>query len=268
MLLLYRSQFIEFGTKVLGLQANDLVNTPAFDMEFQEKAEDVDNLFKARVLAYAPTTWQGYASSISGFLRFCENRELSPFECTPSILNLYMLKAAQSGKSVSYFDNFLKAWSFIAKFFMCTDYTQDPTVTVMKIFTQKTCNRKTNKKHPFGAAEVRKIWNKIDENGGIEKLDFKDFRTFMMAVFQHRTFCRFSDLKGITLEDVFFNADYFKIHVKFTKTDQQGGGQWLFLPKECTEYRDAHMLMCLYVHHLDLEVNVPSPHVYLFPPLE
>jgi len=263
-----RSQFIEFGTKVLGLQANHLVNTPAFDLEFKEEPEDVDNLFKARVLAYAPSTWNSNASAIKGFLRFCESRELSPFECTPSILNLYMLKAAQSGKSVSFFDNFLKSWSFVTKFFMCTDYTHHHSVKEMKKFAQKACTRKSNQKQPFGAAEVRKIWDKIDTEGGLEKLDFKDFRTFMMAVFQHRTFCRFSDLKNITLADVFHNVDYFKIHVKFTKTDQQGRGQWLFLPKECDVFRDSHMLMCLYVHHLDLNVDIPSPHVYLFPPLE
>ena len=253
---------------MLGIQANHLVNTPAFEMEFEEKAEDVDNLLKARVLAYAPSTWQGYASAISGFLRFCEVRELSPFECTPSILNLYLLKAAQSGKTTSFFENFLKAWSFVTKFYMCTDYTQHPSVNEMKKFTQKACNRKTNKKQPFGAPEVRKIWDKIDANGGIEKMDFKQFRTFMMAVFQHRTFCRFSDLKNITLADMFHDVDFFKIHVKFTKTDQQGGGQWLYLPKESSVFRDPHMLMCLYIHHIELETDVPSPHVYLFPPIE
>jgi hypothetical protein len=266
--LLSRSQFLEFGTKVLGLQANHLVNTPAFDMEFQEKVEDVDNLFKARVLAYATSTWQGYASAIAGFLRFCECRELSPFECTPSVLNLYLLKAAQEGKTVTFFENFLKAWSFVAKFFLCTDFTQHHSIAEIKKFAQKACTRKTNKKYPFGAPEVRKIWDKIDAEGGVEKLDFKRLRTFMMSVFQHRTFCRFSDLKNITLADVFHDADYFKIHVKFSKTDQQGNGQWLFLPKDNSGFRDAHMLMCLYVHHLDLNVDIPSPHVYLFPPLE
>jgi hypothetical protein len=98
---------IEFGVKVLGLKANHLVNTPAFDLEFQESAENADNLFRMKVLAYSTSTRKGHASAIKGFLQFCEIRELDPFDCTPSILNLYMLSAAQAGKSVGVFDNFL-----------------------------------------------------------------------------------------------------------------------------------------------------------------
>lgn len=264
-----RCQLIEFGEKVLGIKPNHLVNTPAFDLEFQEAADDVDNLFRSRVLAYSLNTWKGYASSIKEFLKFCEARELDPFDCTPSILNLFMLYAAQNGKTAGFFDNFLAAWSFVARFFLCADHTKDLTVGVMKKFTDKACKRVTNQKKPFGASEVRKIWNKIDvEKGGVEKISFKDFRSFMMAVFQHKTFCRFADLQNIKLEDVLHNVDYFKIHVKFTKTDKKGEGQWLYLPKQSSSFRDAHMLMCLYIHHLELDDNVPSPHMYLFPPLE
>jgi hypothetical protein len=60
----------------------------------------------------------------------------------------------------------------------------------------------------------------------------------MISVFQHKTFCRFADLKDITLADVFHEVDYFKIHVKFTKTDQKGGGQWLYVAKDCSGYSD------------------------------
>jgi hypothetical protein len=254
---------------VLGLKANHIINTPAFDLEFQEAASDVDNLFRAKVLAYSVSTWKNHASAIKGFLQFCEVRELSPFECTPSIINLYMLSAAQAGKSVGVFDNFLNAWSFITRFFLCTDYTKEDSVLAMKKFTEKACNKKTNKKLPFGSAEVRKLWDKIDrEKGGVDKLNLKDFRTFMLSVFQHKTFARFADVKEITLADVLHDVDFFKIHVRFTKTDQKGNGQWLYMPKESSGFRDPHMLMCLYIHHLELDTKVESPQVYLFPPLQ
>ena len=253
---------------MLGLKANHLVNTPAFDLEFQESAENADNLFRMKVLAYSTSTWKGHASAIKGFLQFCEIRELDPFDCTPSILNLYMLSAAQAGKSVGVFDNFLNAWSFVSRFFLCTDYTKEASVLTMKKFTEKACTKKSNKKLPFGSKEIRKLWNKIyAEKGGVEKFNLQDLRTFMISVFQHKTFCRFSDLKEITLADVFHDIDYFKIHIKFTKTDQKGTGQWLYMPRESSGYRDPHMLMCLYIHHLELETNTPSPHVFLFPPL-
>jgi hypothetical protein len=263
-----RCQLIEFGEKVLGLKPNHLVNTRAFDMEFQEDAHNTDNLFRARVLAYSPSTWGNHASAIKGFLQFCDVRELDPFECTPSIISLYMLSAAQAGKTSGVFDNFLNAWSFVSRFFHCTDYTKEESVLAMKRFTEKACARNENKKLPFGSAEVRKLWDKIDrEKGGVHNLSKKDLRTFMMAVFQHKTFCRFADLKDITLNDIFHEVDYFKIHVKYTKTDQKGAGQWLYLPKDSSGFRDPHMLMCLYINHLELHSTIHTPHAYLFPPL-
>jgi len=67
---LFRSQLIEFGEKILGLEPNHIINTPAFDLEFQEAAADVDNLFKARVLAYSSSMRKTHSSGIY-FLLFC-----------------------------------------------------------------------------------------------------------------------------------------------------------------------------------------------------
>lgn len=254
--------------KALGLLPGDIINTPAMDMEFSEKVEDVDNLCKARILGYSMSTWLGYANAIKNFLEFCKVRELSPFECTPSVLSLYLLKEAQKQKSVSFFQKFLDGWSFVARFFLCNDITKEACVRDVLKFVEKACPRRTNAKRPFGADEVRRLWDAIDaKKGGIQNLEAKEFRSFMMAVFQHQTYCRFSDLKSIKLQDIFYDLDYFKIHVKYSKTDQGGKGQWLYLPKLSSEYRDPHALMCLYIHHLELDTHVPSPHMYLFPPL-
>ena len=108
--------------KCLGLQPGDVINTKPFDMEFQESAAELDFLAKARIMAYSLGTWIGYASTVKGFLAFCVNRELSPFECTPSVLNLYMLREVHNGKHVSFFEKFLNGWSFIARFFLCQDH--------------------------------------------------------------------------------------------------------------------------------------------------
>jgi hypothetical protein len=43
-----------------------------------------------------------------------------------------------------------------------TDYTKEDSVLAMKKFTEIACNKKTNKKLPFGSAEARKLWDKID----------------------------------------------------------------------------------------------------------
>jgi hypothetical protein len=62
-----------------------------------------------------------------------------------------MLAAAQAGKPVGVFDSFLNAWSFLCRFFMCTDYTKENFVDALKRFAEKACTKKSNKKLPFGS---------------------------------------------------------------------------------------------------------------------
>ena len=89
-----------------------------------------------------------------------------------------------------------------------------------------------------------------------------------MTVFQHVSFCRFSDLRSLRLADVLHEVDYFKIHVRYSKTDQAGLGQTVFIPKLDSVHKDPHMLMCLYLHRLD-EKSADAPgDMYLFPPLK
>ena len=140
--------------KLLGLKPSDIANTPVFDLHFEEGETGGDEICKARILAYAVGTWTGYATAVRGFLRFCESRELNPFEGTPSIINLYMLFEAKNQKSVSFFEKFLNAWSFLSKFFLCQDFTKDPVVANVRKFVEKLCPRNSNKKLPFGADEI------------------------------------------------------------------------------------------------------------------
>ncbi len=66
---------------------------------------------------------------------------------------------------------------------MCTNYTKESSVAALKKFAEKACTKKSNKKLPFGSAEIRKIWDRIDaEKGGVQNLNFKDLRTFMISV--------------------------------------------------------------------------------------
>ncbi len=81
---------------------------------------------------------------------------------------------------LDFFNSFLAAWAFIAKFLLCRDHTDDPSVREIRKFAGKASKRNPNKKLPFGAAEDRKLWDCIDtKKGGVEKIQLKDFRTFM-----------------------------------------------------------------------------------------
>jgi len=123
------------------------------------------------------------------------------------------------GKSYGFVERLTSAYAFFSRFFL-TGYGLDPVVLQVEKFLQKVCHTVTNVKDAFRAAEVHAIWDSIDQkSGGVPKIEL---RTFVMAVFQHKTFCRFSDLAVVTLNDVLYTDDYFKIKISCSKTDQRG----------------------------------------------
>jgi len=107
-----------------------------------------------------------------------------------------------------------------------------------------------------------------DKYGNVANFPVDKLRTFVLAVFQHQTFCRFSDVAKITLADVFHDVDYFKVHIRMSKTDQGGDGQWVLVPKSDSPFRNAHMLLCLYIHRMGFDSTDPTVSMYLFPPLK
>jgi site-specific recombinase XerD len=217
-------------------------------------------------LAYSTATWLAHANAIQVFVKFCFDREIDLFECTPYTLNLYLLHSAQSGKSFGSLQRFLNALSFVLRFFEVTDIVKEPSVYELKRFLAKVCPHISNKKHPFGSAEVRALWDRINADGGLSKLSQTELRTFVMTVTQHATFCRFSDLQNVTLNDVLYELDYVKIHIRYSKTDQAGIGHTVFLPKNYGGRHDAHMLLCLYLTTFP-DDNASPESVFLFPPL-
>ena len=255
---------MEFGTRVLGLHCEDLQQSPAFNHYSSAVAAEADLIFKSRVLAYAPATWRNCISSIREFLSFCSLRGVNPLDCTPSILNLFILYQAQNGKSYGSVESALKGISFLFKFYLVEDFTLDKSVIDVMKFVAKVSPHRSNKKDAFGSVEIRAIWDKIDAvYKSTEKMPLVELRTFVMSVFQHKTFCRFSDVAGIKLSDILYDLDYFKVIIRYSKTDQGGLGQTVYLTKSSSLYRDPHMLMCLYLQKIGGDTGSD---MYLFPP--
>jgi len=261
-----RNLLVQFGLNVLGLPECDVESTPAYRSYELEAPEEAKLLFKSRVLAYAKQTWTNHASNIWPLIEYCFDRRIGFFTCTASVINLFQLYLAESGKSYQTIERILSSVAFIYRFFLVPNAVADPAVAEVKRFTKKACINRQNKKSAFGSAEIRKIWAALDEKkGGVEKLNCHDLRTFVMAVFQHKTFCRYSDLKSIKISDVQFHCDYFKILVRFSKTDQGGLGSYVYLAKPTSGSRDPHTLLCYYFMKMNF---AEEDDMYLFPPLK
>ena len=133
---------------------------------------------------------------------------------TPYLINLYLLHLAKKRVKLAH--------AFVFKFYQVRDW---------KLFWQKyLCDHGNNRKEAFGSTEVRLLWNQIDKNGGLHKTSLGDLHTFVMTVFQHVSFCRFSDLSSLQQKDIMYEVDFFKIYIKYFKTDQAGGWSNCFYP--------------------------------------
>jgi len=262
---LFRSLFLEFGARVFGLDETVVTSTVAFAEHTKETESEGDQLFRARVLAYSAAIWSKHGAGVKDFVKFCKRRSLSIFECTPSVVNLYILFLSQEGKSFGCITSVVEALSFVYRFYSMPNYALHSSVSDTKKFAAKICEHSQNKKSAFDSVAIRKLWDSMfSKYGHIDNIPLPVLRTFVLCVFQHSTFCRFSDVEKITLDDLFFDTDYFKIKITSSKTDQAGRGEFVFLPKQNLSFTDPHMLLCLWLEKLDAP---PHTRVYLFPPL-
>jgi hypothetical protein len=127
----------------------------------------------------------------------------------------------QNLKSCWCFWEFLSAWYFNFKIFstvrtwrkMCRKI---PWKDFMKEFVKK-----FNRKLPFGFTRFWKSGINLMLKKVVLKSKPERFSNVHAGCYQHKTFCKLSDLQSIYLSDVFHEVSYFQMHVKFTKTYQQ-----------------------------------------------
>jgi len=264
----FRNIVLEFGARVLGVMEEDLMETVAYRQFLLDQEAEVDAklLFQSRVLSYASATWKKHASTIRPFLSYCAEKAIPFFNCPSSHLNDFQLRLARDGASLQTVEATVSAISFIYRFFLMPNSIEDKTVQDVSRFLRKVCRKPVNKKAAFGSKEVKIVWNFIEtKKGGLCNLTLAEFRTFVMAVFQHKTFARFSDVKVIQLRHVFYDLDFFKILIPVSKTDQAGSGAWVYLTRSVGGARCAHRLLCLYLNVFHRHSDASA---YLFPPIE
>jgi site-specific recombinase XerD len=257
---------VEFGKRVLKLQEEHLTSTWAYKHHFAPHHPHSTELFQAKVLAYATSTWVSHSTAFQEFVKFCDSRQINPLEVTPHSVNVFLLVLAQNGKSIGAIENIMNSMSFCFKFLFLEDVLASSIVSPIKTFVDKVCPKQTNLKAPFAHREVRKLWDYIESKyNNLSEVPFVDLRTFVLAVIQYSSFCRFSDLAVVKLSDIVFDLDYFKIVIQNFKTDQAGHGQEAYVLKSVDKIWDPHMLMCLYLQRLD-SYNIDD--LYVFPPLQ
>jgi hypothetical protein len=198
-----RPLLLEFATKALKLQPDQVFRMPAYRMLTRDYAEHQNAVVKAKILAYSLSTWRGHISSYQGFLKFCNAKQVDPVTCTPPTIGIYLLELAGAGKSIGVINRAMLSITFIHKWFLLADLSNDQQIVEILQFLSKTCPRVCNTKQALGVREIRKVWDALlVKYGDITHVPDIQLRTFVMLVTQHASFCRFSDISTVRLNDL------------------------------------------------------------------
>ena len=236
---------------------------PLYQDLVKYEGADLASLLQLRVACFAISTWLTNTSAIKKYIQFCRVRQVPLYLVDLSILNLCVLNLIQERKSQQVIVNLISSVVFASNFLGCSLSTQDKQIKNTLKFVSKICHKPNNQKAGIESKDVQKLWDTIESEGGISKLSLSELRSFVMIVFCHHTLCRFSCSNVLKIDDLLFHKDYFEVHIKFSKTDQAGNGQYSVLPYKKGRY-NPHKLMCLYLQVLDCKSNEV---LYLFPPL-
>jgi integrase len=237
---------------VLGLEEEEVKSTSEYRNQRKLPVEDANSLLRSRYLAYAETTWSRHAAAIRSLNYFCKSRLCTVFTCTDTLFNLFLLDELKKGTTVSVIKSTVDAYSFVVKFFGELNVSESRAVHDILKFIEKVGKRNSNKKCAFGEAELLTTYRYyVKKFGPFENWPLLESRTFMLALVQTVTFCRYSEIQNVEVNDIQFDTDYFKILIKKSKTDQQSRGEYVYIPKMLGTPIDGHMMFCLYLKRLD-----------------
>jgi hypothetical protein len=219
---------------------------------------DANNLLRSRYLAYAESTWKRHAAAIRSLNKFCLERRVNIFKCKDSHFNLFLLDELKKGTTVTVINSIVDAYSFVMKFFGMMSVAEHRAVHDILKFVDKVGKRNFNKKCAYGEKKILETYRcYVRKFGDFEHWPLLESRTFILAIVQTVTFCRYSEIQNVEIADITFDPDYIKMLIKKSKTDQQSRGEYVYIPKSKHSPVDCRMLLCLYLHKLNFN-NVSS----------
>ena len=108
------------------------------------------------------------------------------------------------------------------------------------------------------------IWQKVEILGGFEILTLLQKRTFICLVMCYYSLMRFDCIKNSKLSDIEVGADYIKVNIPKSKTDQLSAGQTAFIVSNANRHNPV-VLVCEYVHYIRRHFG--EKEFFILPPL-
>lgn len=166
-----------------------------------------------------------------------------------SKLKLFLLNEAEKGKSYLVLEKIITSLNFICDF-LDYEIICSKKLRRLKRHLKKVAKPKKSLRKGFQHKQLLKLWKSVNLFG-FQNLTFVEIRTFVMIIIMYFTASRFDCMSNVKLSNVTYANDFIKIIVPFSKTDQSGEGQIVYVPH--IKFYDPHAMLCNYIRILKAE---------------
>ena len=210
---------LQLAENALGAKPDLTVNLPLYQQLKECDDLEMANLIQLRTVCFSQSTWFSSSSGLKPYLNFCVRSKKDPYPVDRTLLELCMLSLVEDGKTVQVIENMTKSLVFAANFLGCTFSSSEKRVKNALKFVRKICAQSNKEKEGLESKDITTLWENIEKAGGLTSLSLAELRTFVMAVFCHQTLCRFSCASEIQLSHLYYDRDFFRVNIQFSKTD-------------------------------------------------
>ena len=181
--------------------------------------------------AYADSTIRAYKDDFGGFIKYCQEKNLTSIPADPQAICSYIRELVNDGRTSASIRRLMSGITTIHKLNRYKDPTKDPDV----LLEMRRMHRKIGRcsKQAFGITS--NILDKLIEATEPGNRGARD-RTLLLIAYD--TLCRRSELASLLIEDIQFiktdNSIKASILIRRSKTDQFGQGRRLHLSERAT----------------------------------
>lgn len=200
------------------------------------KASDLENLREYLLREGAPSTRRAYQAHWRAFESFCKERETVPVSCSPEIVAAFLGEMAQQGRAASSVAQaraaIHKAHELLRMMQRDPNSVPDPTThpIVKKLMSEvsKDAAGKVTQKMALTIPQVRSILGSCSD-------DIRGVRDRAMIAMGILSAMRRSEIVSLEVSQLVFDERGITVTLGKTKTDQQGKGAVLAIPRASSE---------------------------------
>jgi len=178
--------------------------------------------------AYAENTLRAYKADMSEFIEYCVSRGKKSLPATPEVIASFLLDASNTRIKSATIRRTVASISAIHRLSNLVDPTKHSEVKLAVRKIHRKLGTKFKQAYPITESVLACLLDTCEN-------DLRGIRNKALLLLAYDSMRRRSELVSLRVEDLERNHDgLITIHLRKSKTDQEGTGQWIHLGKAAT----------------------------------